>query len=143
MLNLKGKESVDILKGTTREVYRLFLITDSSLGIREIQRTLKLSSPSQAQYHINKLEEAGFLKREQGNYVLDKVFLENHLRISHFLIPRYLFYSIFASAILLFELTFFRPTEINREYFFFVSATLLFVAIFYYETIKVWRNGTL
>ncbi|MEM2081495.1 MAG: winged helix-turn-helix domain-containing protein, partial [Candidatus Bathyarchaeia archaeon] len=91
---MSDRESKDILKGTTLEIYRLLLKTNKPLGIREIQRALNLSSPSQAQYHLNKLEEAGLLKREMGNYVINKVLLENCVRISRFLIPRYLFYSI-------------------------------------------------
>ncbi|MEM2099370.1 MAG: ArsR family transcriptional regulator [Candidatus Bathyarchaeia archaeon] len=113
------------------------------LGIREIQRALNLSSPSQAQYHLNKLEEAGLLKREIGNYVINKVLLENCVRISRFLIPRYLFYSVFAIAILLIEVVLLRPVVLNREYFLFVAATLIFVLIFCYETVRVWLKGSL
>jgi len=140
---LSDRESKDILKGTTLEIYRLLLKTNKPLGIREIQRALNLSSPSQAQYHLNKLEEAGLLKREMGNYVINKVLLENCVRISRFLIPRYLFYSIFAIAILLIELILLRPAILTREYFFFTAATLIFVLIFCYETAKVWLKGSL
>ncbi|MEJ5328338.1 MAG: winged helix-turn-helix domain-containing protein [Candidatus Bathyarchaeia archaeon] len=140
---MSDRESKDILKGTTLEIYRLLLKTNKPLGIREIQRALNLSSPSQAQYHLNKLEEAGLLKREMGNYVINKVLLENCVRISRFLIPRYLFYSIFAIAILLIELILLRPAVLTREYFFFTAATLIFVLIFCYETAKVWLKGSL
>ena len=140
---MSDRESKDILKGTTLEIYRLLLKTNKPLGIREIQRALNLSSPSQAQYHLNKLEEAGLLKREMGNYVINKVLLENCVRISRFLIPRYLFYSIFAIAILLIELILLRPAILTREYFFFTAATLIFVLIFCYETAKVWLKGSL
>jgi DNA-binding transcriptional ArsR family regulator len=140
---LSDRESKDILKGTTLEIYRLLLKTNKPLGIREIQRALNLSSPSQAQYHLNKLEEAGLLKREMGNYVINKVLLENCVRISRFLIPRYLFYSIFAIAILLIEVVLLRPAVLNREYFLFVAATLIFVLIFCYETARVWLKGNL
>jgi DNA-binding transcriptional ArsR family regulator len=143
VLNLTDKESKDILRGTTLEIYRLLLKTNEPLGIRAIQRILNLSSPSQAQYHLNKLEEAGLLKRKTGNYVVNKVLLENCVRISRFLIPRYLFYSVFALVILLIELVFLRPTVLNREYFFFTVATSVFVLIFCYETVKVWLKGVL
>jgi DNA-binding transcriptional ArsR family regulator len=139
---LSERESKDALKGTTLEIYRLLLTADKPLGIREIQRALNLSSPSQAQYHLNKLEEAGLLKREAGSYVVNKVLLENCVRISRFLIPRYFFYSVFAFLILVIELVL-RPSVVYREYFLFISATLVFVLIFVYETIKVWREGGL
>ncbi|MEM3881692.1 MAG: winged helix-turn-helix domain-containing protein [Candidatus Bathyarchaeia archaeon] len=140
---MSDRESKDILRGTTLEIYRLLLKTNKPLGIREIQRVLNLSSPSQAQYHLNKLEEAGLLKREMGNYVINKVLLENCVRVSRFLIPRYLFYSIFAIAILLIEVVLLRPAVLNREYFLFVAATVIFVLIFCYETVRVWLKGSL
>ena len=80
----------DVLRGTTLKVYRFLLKRGEPVGIREVQRTLKLSSPSLAAYHLSKLEEAGLIKRKKGNYSVDKVFLESTIRIRRFLIPRYL-----------------------------------------------------
>jgi hypothetical protein len=96
-----------------------------------------------AQYHLAKLEQAGLLKRELGNYIVNKVVLEQCVKISRFLIPRYLFYTVFAAAILLIELTFLRPEAFTREYFFATAATAIFVVIFCYETAKVWLKGSL
>lgn len=141
--DLPEDESSDVLKGTALDIYRLLLRSRKSLGVREIQRALKLSSPSVAQYHISKLEHAGLLKKEAGNYTVDKLILENCVKISRFLIPRYLFYLSFAITILLIELTVLRPLVFNGEYFFYVSVTALSVLVFLYETIKVWRKGSL
>ncbi|MCW3983633.1 MAG: winged helix-turn-helix domain-containing protein [Candidatus Bathyarchaeota archaeon] len=141
--DLPEDESSDVLKGTALDIYRLLLRSRKSLGIREIQRALKLSSPSVAQYHISKLEHAGLLKKESGNYTVDKLILENCVKISRFLIPRYLLYLSFAITILLIELTFLRPLVFNGEYFFYVSVTAIAVLVFLYETIKVWRKGSL
>jgi hypothetical protein len=69
--------------------------------------------------------------------------LENCVKISRFLIPKYLFYSIFAVAILIIELTWLKPIELSREYFFSTTATTIFVVIFCYETAKVWVKGKL
>jgi DNA-binding transcriptional ArsR family regulator len=136
-------ESSDILKGTALEIYRLILKTRKPLGIREIQRALNLSSPSVAQYHLSKLEHVGLLKKEAGNYVINKVVLENCVKITRFLVPRYLFYSVFAIVILFIEIIFLKPIVINREYFFYTSITIVFVLIFCYETVKVWVKGKL
>ena len=141
--DLPEDESSDVLKGTALDIYRLLLRSRKSLGVREIQRALKLSSPSVAQYHISKLEHAGLLKKEAGNYTVDKLILENCVKISRFLIPRYLFYLSFAITILLIELTVLRQLVFNGEYFFYVSVTALSVLVFLYETIKVWRKGSL
>jgi predicted DNA-binding transcriptional regulator len=61
---LTEKDASDVLKGTSLDIYRLLLKTGKPLGIREVQRALNLSSPSVAQYHLVKLEQAGLLKRE-------------------------------------------------------------------------------
>lgn len=141
--DLPEDDSSDVLKGTALDIYRLLLRSRKSLGIREIQRALKLSSPSVAQYHISKLEHAGLLKKEGGNYTVDKVILENCIKISRFLIPRYLLYLSFSITILLIELTILRPLVFNGEYFFYVLVTAIAVLVFLYETIKVWRKGSL
>lgn len=143
MIKLVTRDSADKLKGTSLDVYCHILKSNKSIGIREIQRELDLSSPSVAQYHLSKLEHAGLLKKEQGNYSINRVVLENHIKIRHFLVPRYLFYSIFAAITLLIELIFLKPAVLNREYFFFTFTTLIFTIIFCYETVKVWHKERL
>lgn len=128
----------DVLKGTTLEVYRLLLKSGKPMGIREVQRALNLSSPSLATYHMSKLEEAGLLKRENGDYVIDKVVLDDAVKISRFLVPRYLFYAIFTSAALIVELTLLRPPVITSEYFFTTVVTAACTAAFCFETVRTW-----
>ena len=74
-------------------------------------------------YHLSKLEDAGLLKKELGGFIVSKFLLENSIKISRFLIPRYFFYAIFAIAILLIELTIMKPTVLYREYVFSLVAT--------------------
>jgi DNA-binding transcriptional ArsR family regulator len=140
---LSGDEPKDLLKGTTLEVYRFLLKSSKPVGIRELQRALKLSSPSVATYHLMKLEEAGLLKRESGNYTVAKYLLENSVKISRFLVPRYLFYAVFAVAVLVVELTLMRPAFISREYIFSTAATSVIVSFLLYETAKTWLRGSL
>jgi DNA-binding transcriptional ArsR family regulator len=137
------EDSADILKGTTLDIYRLMLKTNKPLGIREVQRALKLSSPSVAQYHLLKLEQAGLVKREEGNYVVNRVLLDSCVKINRFLIPRYLFYSVFSAVILILELTILKPTVFSSYFFFYATATFVFLLIFCYETVRVWLNGNL
>lgn len=143
MDDLSEDDSSDILKGTALDIYRLLLTSRRPLGIREIQRALNLSSPSVAQYHLSKLENAGLLKREAGNYDINKVVLENCIKVSRFLVPRYLFYSVFTSVILLIELLLLRPLVIDREYLFYTTVTVLLLLIFCYETVRIWVKGRL
>ncbi|MCW4018996.1 MAG: winged helix-turn-helix domain-containing protein [Candidatus Bathyarchaeota archaeon] len=135
--------SKEILKGTTLAVYRFLLKSSKPVGIRELQRALKMSSPSVATYHLSKLEDAGLLKREAGNYTVAKYLLENSVKISRFLVPRYLFYAVFAAVVLVLELTFMRPAFVSREYVFSTAAIAVLVFFLCYETAKTWRRGSL
>lgn len=136
-------ESKEVLKGTTLEVYRFLLKSNKPVGTRELQRALNMSSSSVATYHLSKLEDAGLLKREAGGFTVSKYMLENSVKISRFLVPRYFFYSVFAVAVLVLELTLLRPESLYREYIYSVVATCLFVFFFCYEAVKTWRNGNL
>ncbi len=136
--NLGSDKTDGVLKGTTLEVYRFVLKSGKPVGIREVQRALNLSSPSLALYHMSKLEEAGLLKRENGEYVIDKVVLDNEVKISHFLVPRYLFYAIFTVAALIIELTLLRPQIITSGYFFTTVVIAGCAVAFCFETVKTW-----
>jgi DNA-binding transcriptional ArsR family regulator len=140
---LAEDESKEVLKGTTLQVYRFLLKSNKPVGIRELQRALNLSSSSVATYHLSKLEDAGLLKRQDSGYTVNKFLLENSIKISRFLIPRYFFYSIFALAVLILELTVMAPAALYREYVFSVIATVVFVFFFVYETVKTWLRGNL
>lgn len=133
-------EAEDVLRGTTLEVYRFLLKSNKP---REGQRTLHLSTPSLATYHLSKLEETGLMRKEKGEFIVNKVILEDCIRFRRFLIPRYLFYSVFAVLALIIELTFFRPTVITSQYFFFVIVTLVCALIFCFETARIWAKGGL
>jgi DNA-binding transcriptional ArsR family regulator len=142
-LRLSVDEPKDALKGTTLEVYRFLLKNSKPVGIRELQRALKLSSPSVATYHLSKLEDAGLLRREGGSFTVAKYVLENTVKISRFLVPRYLFYAVFAVVVLLLELTFMRPEFVSREYVFSIAATITLASFLLYETAKTWHRGSL
>ena len=143
MKGLVGYESKEVLRGTTLEVYRFLLKSSKPVGVRELQRALDLSSSSVATYHLSKLEDAGLLKRQRGGFSVDKFLLENSVKISRFLIPRYFFYSVFAIASLLLELTILKPTVFYREYVFSLVITVILIFFFLYETVKTWLRGNL
>jgi DNA-binding transcriptional ArsR family regulator len=140
---LGDDDSKELLRGTTLEVYRFLLKSSKPVGIREVQRALDLSSSSVATYHLSKLEDAGLLKKELGGFVVSKFLLENSIKISRFLIPRYFFYSVFAIAVLLTELTVMKPAFLYREYVFSLIATGILAFFFCYETAKTWLRGNL
>ena len=129
-------ESKDILRGLTLKVYKHILKNDKPVGIREVQRALNLSSPTLALYHINKLEEAGFIKKEQDGYVADRIILKNLIRLRKLLIPRNFFYSVFFVTSFIFEVAFLRPPTLTREYVFSLGVISVATATSIYETAK-------
>jgi DNA-binding transcriptional ArsR family regulator len=143
MSSATEKEAKDALKGTALDIYRLMLIRNKPFGIRELQRALDLSSPSIVQHHLLKLERLGLVKKEACDYVINKVLLRNYIKISHFLVPRYFFYTLFAVMTVILELTVLQPDVIYQAYVFSVIASVMVVAIFCYETIRVWHDGGL
>ncbi|MEM1586172.1 MAG: hypothetical protein QXX99_02120 [Candidatus Bathyarchaeia archaeon] len=92
--------------------------------------------PSLAAYHLSKLEEAGLLKQERGEYSMDKIFLESVVKIRHFLIPRYLFYSTFAVSALIIELTLLKPPTLTSSSFSTIVTFILALALCH-ETVKM------
>jgi hypothetical protein len=129
-------ESKDILRGLTLKVYKFILSNDKPVGIREVQRALDLSSPTLALYHMNKLEETGFIKKELNGYVADRIVLENFVRLRRVLIPRNFFYTVFLVTSLIFLGVFLRPPILTREYVFSLGVLIIAAATSVYETTK-------
>jgi DNA-binding transcriptional ArsR family regulator len=129
-------ESRDVLRGLTLKVYRFILKNDRPVGIREVQRALNLSSPTLALYHINKLEEAGLIRKELDGYVADRIVLENLIRLRRVLVPRNSFYMVFFITSLIILGVFLRPPVLTREYVFSLAVVSIAVATSVFETIK-------
>jgi DNA-binding Lrp family transcriptional regulator len=129
-------ESEDVLRGLTLKIYKFILKEDRPVGIREVQRALGLSSPTLALYHMSKLEEAGFIKKELNGYVADRIVLRNLIRLKKVLIPRNLFYTVFLATSLIFLVVFLRPPILTREYVFSLGVISVATATSLYETIK-------
>ncbi len=132
---MKANEALS-LRGNTLRIYHYILKTKKPVGIREIQKSLKLSTPSLVQYHLEKLENLGLVKKETGNYVISRVVLENYLKIKSFFIPKFLIFSIFAAFVLIAQLSDFL-TNLNFYQYFSIPISLIFLVIFVYETMKV------
>lgn len=136
-------EPKDVLRGLTLKVYKFILKNSNPSGIREIQRALRLSSPTLALYHVNKLEEAGLIKKQLDGYIADRVILENFIRLKRTLIPRHFFYMVFFATALIFLATFLRPHTLTREYLFSIAAIAVAEIAAIYETAKAFSKNTL
>jgi hypothetical protein len=125
-----------VLKGTTLRVYRCLYRAGTPLGIHDVQRALKLSSPSVAEYHIKKLVRAGLAKPDQNGYTVDKIVFENVIRIRRTVIPlQATFVAFFASALVVL-LTILRPPSITSTYVFSLIVCAAAVVILLYEALK-------
>lgn len=135
-----GKSHEDSLGGTTLRVYRSMLRSRTPLGIRDIQRALGLSSPSVVQYHLRKLIEMGLVREDEGGYVVDKVILENVIRIRKTAIPLQVAYVAFFVSSLIVMLTLFRPTTFTSIYIFATVVIIVGVMIAARETLVTLRH---
>jgi len=127
----------DVLRGKTLDVYRYVLKNGKPTGVREVQRVLKLSSPRLAFYHLNKLEEAGLLKKTVDGYVVERVFLQHSVRLWRLLVPRYFFYSVFFITAIIIQLTVFRPSVLSGDYIFGLAVISIAALFFLYETVRI------
>jgi hypothetical protein len=134
------EKSEEVLHGKTLQVYRFIIAKNEPVGVREIQRKLKFSSPSLAKYHIDKLKDEGLIKEETGGYIADKVILKNLVRFRSMLIPRFFFYFLIFTFGSIVELTVLLPPIVTREYLVAVLFTLAAALAFGVETYRNWRR---
>jgi len=131
------------LKGTTLVVYWHLLKAGGSATARKLQRELKLSSPSVAAYHLEKLCDLGLVgKNARGDYEVRQQVpvgaLRSFVRISGFMVPRFLFYTVyFATLLAIFLLQYATPlTPAGLFALLFGASGTLVTA---YETLREWR----
>jgi len=114
------------------------------VGIRQVQRALGFSSPSIAVHHLEKLHDLGLVRKKRtGEYVLEEEvkvgILRFFMRMGHFLVPRYLFYSILFSTMLATYLVL-CVTGLVVPSFYALMFGLISSAAFWFETVKLWRS---
>ncbi|MGB9727278.1 MAG: hypothetical protein ACPLZF_02615 [Nitrososphaeria archaeon] len=132
------------LTGKTLLVYLYMLKSKKdTFGVREIQRKLGFTSPSVAIYHLEKLNSLGLVdKTEIGEYYIKREVkvgvLKFYTRIGSLLLPRYLFYSTFFTAMILYYLVFFEHTFSVDQIVALVFGTIACI-ILWFETLKIWR----
>ena len=78
--------------GKTLDVYLCILTSEDSIGVRDIWRALDFSSPSLAQYHVNKLLDLKLIETDfDGKYKINDQ--ESIEALRSMLIPRLTIYS--------------------------------------------------
>jgi len=131
------------LKGNSLRVYWMLLKSPTNtIGVREVQRALKFSSPALASYHLTKLEELGLAEKINGEYKLKREVrvgvLRQFTKIGSLMLPRYIFYAAMLTTLLVFFLTQLR--DINFYSVFALIFGLSSACILWYETFRAWRQ---
>jgi hypothetical protein len=130
--------------GKTLDVYLCILTKDKGIGVRDIWRELDLSSPSLAQYHVNKLLDLKLIEADiDGKYKInDQESIEairSFLLLRGMLIPRLIIYAALLSGLMISYLSFYPWRGDARD------ITVLFIAVFsvaafILEAIKQYRG---
>jgi len=137
------------LKGKTLLVYWFLLKSQQTpVGVREIQRELGFSSPSIAAHHLDKLHSLGLVEKTiQGEYFLAREVkvgvLRFFTRLGKFMIPRYLFYSVwFSTMFLVYLFLCFSLYGYSGSIHNVVAIMFGFIAcgILWYETVRLWKE---
>ena len=132
------------LKGKTLLVYMHILKGgQETVGVREVQRALGFSSPSVAAYHLQKLQDLGLVENAYGDYRLIKEVkvgvLRSFVSVGGVMLPRFLFYAVLVTSMLVTFLATF-PFVLTREYITTLVMGLVPAAVFWYETLRLWRR---
>ncbi len=130
------------IKGNTLKIY-LYLLKRGPSELREIQRSLNLSSASLASYHLARLIEMGYAKQDEyGRYMAerdtsDKV-LEGYSKVGSAVVPQLFFFSLLFTILV----GFFAYSAIYLPGFvpYLIGLSIAMIAVFWYETIRLWRK---
>ena len=127
---LNREEIIQKLNGRTLMVY-FVLLNKGSIGVRELQRFLDLSSPSVARYHLDKLTELHLVENRNGVYILthkaDLPVLTSWILIGKHLYPRILFAAIFFTLLFLCYLIFFYSFWHTDAFFVVLFGSLIII----------------
>jgi hypothetical protein len=136
-------QSGPAIRGNTVRVY-LFVLRNGPCELRDVQRGLKLSTPSLAFYHLSRLVESGNVKRtEDGKYValtdISADLLEGYVRFGRRIIPQLFFITLIFTGILGYYVSLIWKAPLDLD----DAVTIVYslsVIVLWYETIKVWRR---
>jgi len=132
------------LKGTTLRVYWQVFKSSKPVGVREVQRLIRFSSPSTALYHLEKLRELGVVRKDEyGHYApveeIKPSQFRMFLRIGRVILPRYVFYAVFFVATLVMYLiqSLLVGSEVSPMALILGSSAAL---VCIYEAVRIWKD---
>ncbi len=109
------------------------------VGVREVQRDLSFSSPSVANYHIDKLVDISLISQDEyGRYfVTQKVqvgVLQAFVNIGGLTVPRLSFFAAFFTTML----TVYLVLNLNDLNIYAIGFACAGTAAFWFETVRTW-----
>lgn len=129
------------LKGKTLQVYMYMIKRKEPVGVREVQRDLVFSSPSVANYHIEKLVSLSLISQDEYGryYVVQKVqvgVLQAFVNVGGVAVPRLSFFAAFFTTMLVAYLV----LNYNNLDVYAIGFALAGTVAFWVETIRVWMK---
>jgi len=141
-MNTSGP-SAPVIRGNTVRVY-LLVLRNGPCELREVQRALKLSTPSLAFYHLSRLVEAGVVNRtEDGKYTVvadvSADLLDGYVKFGRRIVPQLFLLTLIFTGVLAYYayLVIWVPLELNDLVAIVYSLSII---VLWYETIRVWRR---
>jgi hypothetical protein len=132
------------LEGITLNVYLYLVRKGKPVGPRDVMKGANLSSPSVAYRHLQKLEDLGYLqKNNYGEYIIKgKAHVRGYMWIGRRMLPKMLVYALTFLTILIIELIVLAihyPVETDEFKVFFLLLTLITgfaMAVFTIEALR-------
>jgi DNA-binding transcriptional ArsR family regulator len=111
------------------------------IGVRELQRSLNLSSPSVAYHHLEKLERLKLVEKDEyGEYALiknvDVNVLQAFAHVGTLLVPRFIFYAMFFTTLIVGYVAVF----LSNLNVFALAFGIFACAFAWFETVRTWRK---
>jgi hypothetical protein len=133
---------VSNLTGRTLMVY-FVLLNKKSIGVRELQRHLKLSRPRVAKYHLDKLVNLHLIENRSGIYHLDKKadlpLLTSWVLIGKKLLPKVIFAAIFLTTLFIGYLLFIY-THWNKDAMFVILFGVIIMIYLWFDVILQFKH---
>jgi len=132
------------LSPVTWNVYLFILTSREPVGVRSVWRSLKLSSPSLAQYHINRLLEFGMIvQTREGKYTASEEkrveILKSFVLFYGKLIPRLVFYGALIAGLLALYLVAW-PAKWDFQDLTVVAIAVISIVAFFFEAYVQYRS---
>ena len=144
-------EDIEELEGITLNVYLYVVKKGKAVGPRDVMKGANLSSPSVAYRHLQKLEDSGYLqKNNYGEYLTKgKATVRGYIWVGRRMLPKMLVYSSIFMIILVVELIVLAihyPVENYMFKIFFLLLTLVTtfaMGVFTFEALRHRRRTKL